>query len=611
MAAASVGRRPGRPQSGLTGHHSVLQDAQAHHRWHPIGDGYTPRPGDWVLFDEHVEVVTNYADGVLYTIGGDSGSNLSVNAHQYDGPLAGAGVAGFVNNGELASAVSQSSGSTQAGPSTQGAAAAGDAATASGELAAATQGQASVPGLVPPALSLGSSGQAAGQQAKRSRSRRRHRAVRRLRVRRWPGPRRFPVRGRLSGTVTSYSAAALERGVERRPRPAPSNARYSRSQPPPRPSRFPIRPRSRPSSIRSRRERWPRRAVRHPGGGDHRAGNRRIGLGPEPAGHPGQQLVRDQGHRAGRTVLLPTEEYENGQPVGVTAAFRVYSNVAQSIADHSLLLATGSSYKQAMADRRSPDAFANDLTGVYATDPNYGASLIGLMRQYNLYRFDAGASTPQAGTAAQGTAATSVPSQAKATGGGSAQSTPAQSSPAQSSPAEGAAIPGAIAVNGAVLGVAAHQATGEVTSGRGAAGSDAAQGSWSRPAFRVCWTRTLARPRRPAASGAQVGPNTGRAVQPARARRGSVPGVMCPGAADRDHRLHHLGQGAAAAGRADLPGRGGEPTASAGSCWPPATGCSARPSRTYSPVYGETLGTENPDGTIYRSKSEALDQCRG
>jgi len=29
-----------------------------------------------------------------------------------------------------------------------------------------------------------------------------------------------------------------------------------------------------------------------------------------------------------------------------------------------------------MADRGVPDAFANDLTGVYATDPSYGANLI-------------------------------------------------------------------------------------------------------------------------------------------------------------------------------------------------------------------------------------------
>ena len=37
---------------------SMQQDAQAHHRWHPLGDGYRPQPGDWVLFDGHVEVVT-------------------------------------------------------------------------------------------------------------------------------------------------------------------------------------------------------------------------------------------------------------------------------------------------------------------------------------------------------------------------------------------------------------------------------------------------------------------------------------------------------------------------------------------------------------------------
>src|SRR5215471_14397576 len=82
----------------------IVQDPQAHHRWHPVADGYQPRPGDWVLFSQHVEVVTSYSGGVLDTIGGDSLPNLSVNAHQYDGPLAAQGVTGFVNNGTLLSA---------------------------------------------------------------------------------------------------------------------------------------------------------------------------------------------------------------------------------------------------------------------------------------------------------------------------------------------------------------------------------------------------------------------------------------------------------------------------------------------------------------------------
>ena len=87
---------------------SVQQDAETHNRWHPLGDGYDPQPGDWVLFSGHVEVVTKYAGGMLYTIGGDSLPNFSVNAHQYSGPLAAQGVAGFVNNGSLASAATAS-----------------------------------------------------------------------------------------------------------------------------------------------------------------------------------------------------------------------------------------------------------------------------------------------------------------------------------------------------------------------------------------------------------------------------------------------------------------------------------------------------------------------
>jgi hypothetical protein len=35
--------------------------------------------------------------------------------------------------------------------------------------------------------------------------------------------------------------------------------------------------------------------------------------------------------------------------------------------------------------------------------------------------------------------------------------------------------------------------------------------------------------------------------------------------------------------------------------------CEARPD--HSPVYGEKLGTANPDGTVHRTKSEALEQC--
>src|SRR6202042_3211494 len=102
------------------------------------------------------------------------------------------------------------------------------------------------------------------------------------------------------------------------------------------------------------------------------------------------------------SVGLPTSEFYNGAWVTIDGQFRVYHNVAESIADHPELLATSGYYQRAMADRAIPDAFANDLTGVYATDPDYGANLIAIMKLYNLYRFDgptAAAPTPAASPA--------------------------------------------------------------------------------------------------------------------------------------------------------------------------------------------------------------------
>jgi len=82
-ADARVDTNPASPQ--IT---SVVADAQAHDRWHPLGDGYQPQPGDWAVYDEHVEVVTSYAGGVLDTIGADSLPGLTVNAHSSAAPLA-------------------------------------------------------------------------------------------------------------------------------------------------------------------------------------------------------------------------------------------------------------------------------------------------------------------------------------------------------------------------------------------------------------------------------------------------------------------------------------------------------------------------------------------
>ena len=88
---ADVRVEPNPASLGIT---SIQQDAEAHHRWHPLGDGYRPLPGDWVLFDGHVEVITGDTGGVLHTVGGDSLPNFSVNAHEYPAPLSSCGRGG-------------------------------------------------------------------------------------------------------------------------------------------------------------------------------------------------------------------------------------------------------------------------------------------------------------------------------------------------------------------------------------------------------------------------------------------------------------------------------------------------------------------------------------
>jgi flagellum-specific peptidoglycan hydrolase FlgJ len=45
-------------------------------------------------------------------------------------------------------------------------------------------------------------------------------------------------------------------------------------------------------------------------------------------------------------------------------------------------------YKDAMKQADNPEAFADALTGVYATDPNYGFTLKWVMQNYGLSQYD-------------------------------------------------------------------------------------------------------------------------------------------------------------------------------------------------------------------------------
>lgn len=94
------------------------------------------------------------------------------------------------------------------------------------------------------------------------------------------------------------------------------------------------------------------------------------------------------------SVTVPTHEFVGGRYITIDAAFAAYPSVAGSFNAHAELLATSHYYEAARAaiaggiTEASTDAFANALTGVYATAPNYGGSLIALMRSDNLYAYN-------------------------------------------------------------------------------------------------------------------------------------------------------------------------------------------------------------------------------
>lgn len=73
-------------------------------------------------------------------------------------------------------------------------------------------------------------------------------------------------------------------------------------------------------------------------------------------------------------VEATTREFIHGKMVTVSARFRKFDSLAQAFEEHAKLLATSPAYKKARA-AGSTSAFADALTGVYATDPNYGTKL--------------------------------------------------------------------------------------------------------------------------------------------------------------------------------------------------------------------------------------------
>ena len=694
------------PNPASPGVDSILQDAEAHHRWHPLGDGYLPRPGDWALFRGHVEVIKSYAGGVLHTIGGDSLPNLSVNAHEFSAPLGEAGIVGFVNNGELpGTAGNAPHGREHVARSHRGreqaqvdlAAIPGASAAGTPQRATARHGSAAIPAMPAPAPSpsSGHDTEAAQPQARQGREY--------VPPRRQQQPhadhRKAADSGTESAGVTKAAATSqAARGsaaIPGRSRPArrrsagsgvahrrsagsggSSRAPHHLSRPAPVPA--PAVPQDinaqeafigdvAPGAVAAQRKYGVPAAVTIAQAIDE------SGWGQSELAVRDHNLFGIKGTGPAGSDPLPTQEYENGRVVTRTAAFRRYNNVAESIDDHGKLLATSGYYTRAMADRQDPNSFASALTGVYATDPDYGAKLVGLMRRYDLYRYDL--STPAAAhhpatptTTPPATTPTATPQPATPTvtpqpatpqpSTPTQPATPQPSTPTTPQPATPTVTPQPstpAATPTATPSVATPTATTEPITPAAPQPAPAPTPSTSAaPAPKPAAPTPAASPQRARLAAAPRGARQGGAI---------IPGLQSPAPAPAQRADAHRSRSSAmpstqtvSAQRLSTPaGRPARKTASSnargaatryqqhiprpvqnafistaraplmraeplyrdvashsGIRWELLAACDwmqCKAQPRYSPVHGEKLGTLNPSGTIYRTKSAALEQC--
>jgi flagellum-specific peptidoglycan hydrolase FlgJ len=572
---------------------SMQADAQAHGRWHPLGDGYTPQPGDWALYDGHVEVVVSYTHGTLVTIGADSLPNLTVNEHSSGAPLTDQGIAGFIDNGNLPLAAgtqpaaapahpAPATGATSSPAVTAAPAQAGTARPGTAQPPAAASAPApgaEVPGL-PGAAAFTSAGGipgAGGAPAHAESARRTASVPGLLTVSGSPGTTLSKGAAVIPGASPSPPAHATTPAAPKTTAPkAPAQAQGGTSQgatSAATPAQQAFIAAVAPGAIAAQQKYGVPASVTIAQAIDE------SGWGQSSLAAQYHNLFGIKGSGPASSVTLPTQEFEGGQWITIDAQFAAYHNDAESIAGHAQLLATSGYYGKAMADRADPDAFADDLTGVYATDPGYGATLIGLMTRYNLYQYDTAPAPAPAAAAKAAPAVTVKPAKPAVTpaprdSGGAAVPGLVPAGPARVVTTAYVTPARPVPPRSTVTSAAAAQAAPAAALAAGIAGATAAGGAGLAAAGR----------RRRAARYAEPLPQ-------------ATANALFAGARGPLSRGGHLYRDVAA-------GTGVSWELLAAVDW---MQCEADPRR--SPVHGEKLGTRNGDGSSYPVRSAGLARC--
>lgn len=90
----------------------------------------------------------------------------------------------------------------------------------------------------------------------------------------------------------------------------------------------------------------------------------------------------------GKTQTRNTSEYVDGKYIDITAVFRDYDSIADSIADHALLFVNAGRYKNLIGCTDYKQACRMVQADGYATDPKYADKLISIIESNGLAQFD-------------------------------------------------------------------------------------------------------------------------------------------------------------------------------------------------------------------------------
>ena len=105
---------------------------------------------------------------------------------------------------------------------------------------------------------------------------------------------------------------------------------------------------------------------------------------------PGNNLFGVKADRAwkGKTVDVPTHEVVKGQRIAITDKFRAYSSWADCLVDHGRFFQQNPRYAACFKETTGEGWARAVAKAGYATDPNYAASLIAVMRGRNMAQYD-------------------------------------------------------------------------------------------------------------------------------------------------------------------------------------------------------------------------------